>query len=185
MSAITTQRLSLKPSDLLTHYALPFYLLIPTAVAVYCIVTNHYVPSAIPAMAVLCSVTLAASGIFAWYQTRALRFRVFHTSSDAHENYEKVLQVLHKERWQIQYVQPDSRIVATARGFPLSWGERVEVRFDGTNVLVNSICDPAKSLSCILGQKPRTCELHSSCCHKHLTRRCSRRLPAVRPLCYD
>jgi hypothetical protein len=144
MSAVTTQRLLLRPSDLLTHYTLPLYLLIPSVVTACCLLTHHYVSSAIPAMAVMCAVTLAASGLSAWYQTRALRFRVFQTSSDAHENYEKVLHAMHKEDWQIQHVQPSSRIVATVRGFPLTWGERVEVRFDGRDVLVNSICDPGK-----------------------------------------
>ena len=144
MSAVTTQRLLLRPSDLLTHYALPLYLLTPSAVAAYCLLTHHYVPSAMPAMAVLCSVTLAASGVSAWYQTRALRFRVFQTSSEAHENYEKVLHAMKEEHWHVQHVHANSQIVATVRGFPLSWGERVEVRFDGRNVLVNSICDPGK-----------------------------------------
>jgi hypothetical protein len=144
MSAIAMPRLALKGTDFLAHYSLPFLLLIPSAVAVYCIVTNDYVSSAIPGACIICVVTLAASGFFAWYQTRALRFRLFQTSSDAHENYHKVLQAVHKEHWQVQYVHADSRVVATVRGFPITWGERVEVRFQGSDVLVNSICDPSK-----------------------------------------
>ena len=144
MSAVAAQGLSLRPSELLTHYALPLYLLTPSVVAAYCLLTNHYVSSAIPAATVMCAVTAAASGISAWYQTRALRFRVFCTSSDAHENYEKVLRAMQEEHWHVQHVHAHSQIVATARGFPLSWGERIEVRFDGSDVLVNSICDPGK-----------------------------------------
>jgi len=119
-------------------------LLIPSVVAAYCLLTNHYVSSAIPAMTFLCGVTLTASGISAWYQTRALQFRVFHTSAGAHENYEKVLHAMQGEHWHVQHRHANSQIVATVQGFPVSWGERVEVRFDGSDVLVNSICDPGK-----------------------------------------
>src|ERR1041384_3883930 len=136
MSAVTTQRLLLRPSDLLTHYALPLYLLMPSAVAAYSLLTKHYVSSAIPAMAIMCFVTLVASGLSAWYQTRALRFRVFQTSSDAHENYEKVLHAMHTEHWQVQHAHHNSQIVATVRGLPLSWGGRGEVRVPGGRGLV-------------------------------------------------
>ena len=142
--ALAKPRLTLKGFDFFTHYALPFLLLIPSGVAIYCIVTKKYVSSAIPAMRFMCVATLAASGFFAWYQTRALRFRVFKTSSNAPTNYQKVLEAIHREHWQVHYAHPDSRIIATVRGFPVTWGERVEVRFEGADVLVNSICDPGQ-----------------------------------------
>ncbi|PYK86031.1 MAG: hypothetical protein DMF47_08050 [Verrucomicrobia bacterium] len=142
MPTLALPRLALKGSDFFTHYALPFSMLIPSAVAIYCVLTHKYVSSAVPAMCIMCAVTLAVSVFFAWYQTRALRFRLFQTSSNAHENCLKVLHAMHKEHWRVHYTHADSQIVATVRGFPVTWGERVEVRFHGSDVFVNSICDP-------------------------------------------
>src|SRR4051812_111472 len=119
-------RLQLKGDELFTHYVFPFVLLIPSAVFVYCLVTD-YRASTIPSVAIICLITLAGSGFSAWYQTRALRFQIFQTSADAHTNYEKALQAIYKEQWQVRHVHRDKQIIAAVRGFPLTWGERVEV----------------------------------------------------------
>jgi hypothetical protein len=138
-------RLQLKGLDFVTHYGLPLYLLMPSVTAVWCLLTHHYVPSAIPGMRLILLLTLPCSGFFGWYQARALRFRQIKTSSNAHDNYLKVSAAIHRAAdWTIRNHHADSLIVATVPGFPLTWGERVEVRFHGSDVFVNSICDPSK-----------------------------------------
>jgi hypothetical protein len=136
-------RVELKGSELFIHYTLSFFLLVPTVVAIYCLATNHYIRTAIPGMRILCLSTLAASLCFAWFQTRALRFRVIETSVSARENYQKVMAVIGKTDWRVSQHHIDRQIVAKVPG-AVTWGERLEVRFHETYVYVNSICDPSR-----------------------------------------
>jgi hypothetical protein len=115
----------------------------PTIATIFSLATHHYISSAIPVMRIVCACTLLASIFVAWFQTHALRFRVFETSENAHVNYQKVMDAIGKTDWHISQHHLDSRIVSEVPGAG-SWGERVEVRFHGTNVYVNSICDPSK-----------------------------------------
>jgi hypothetical protein len=109
----------------------------------YFLATGKYNPSALSGMRVASMWTLAASAFFAWFQSRALRFRVVKTSETAGVSYQKVMQAIGRTDWRISQHHADSQIVAKVPGVA-SWGERVEVRFHGTYVYVNSICDPSK-----------------------------------------
>jgi hypothetical protein len=136
-------RVKLKGSELYTHYAISIILLAPTVAAIYSLATHNYISSAIPGMRILCACTFVAAAFLAWFQTWALRFRVLKTSEDARVNYQKVIDAIGKTNWRVSQHRADSRIVATVPG-AVTWGERVEVRFHGTDVYVNSICDPSK-----------------------------------------
>jgi hypothetical protein len=135
------QHVELRGGDFVTHYGVSLFLLMPSAVLVFAFLTHHGDPSRLPGMRVLCLITLPAAGLFAWYQTRVLRFRWLRTSSDASSNYRKVMNAMHNAGWHVRTHTVDSRIVATVPG-TITWGTRVEVRFHATDVLVNSICDP-------------------------------------------
>jgi hypothetical protein len=137
------RRVKLKRSEFYTHYAVSIVLLAPTVAAIYSFVTRKYISSAIPDMRIFCACTIIASAFLAWFQTWALRFRVVETSEDARSNYQKVIEAIGKTDWHISQHRADSRIVATVPG-AVTWGERVEVQFHGTQVYVNSICDPSK-----------------------------------------
>jgi hypothetical protein len=136
-------RLKLKGVEFYTHYSLAFLLLLPTILFVFSFATRKYNASGIPDMRLICLWTLAASAFFAWFQTRALRFRVVETSESAGVNYQKVMEAIGRTDWRISEHRVESRIVAKVPG-AASWGERVEVRFHGTYVYINSICDPSK-----------------------------------------
>ena len=137
-------RLELKGIDFFTHYGLSIFLLIPSAVLVVSLLTNHGDYSGPSGMFIVCGISLPASGLWAWWQRRVLRFRRISTSSDASANYRKVVDAVHKARWKIQHHDLDSRIVAAVPG-TVTMGDRVEVRFQATDVLVSSICDPKKA----------------------------------------
>src|SRR5229473_5833717 len=94
-------RLKLKGSEFYTHYAASFLLLIPTIVTSYSFATHHYVSSAVPGMRNICMWTLAVSVVLAWFQTRALRFRVIETSESARENYRKVMEAIGRTDWRL------------------------------------------------------------------------------------
>jgi hypothetical protein len=139
----SSPRLKLKGFEFFTHYAVSFYLLTPTAVSIYWNATHNYASVNAAGMRAICMWALAASAFLAWFQTRALRFRVIETSESARENYRKVIDAIGKTDWRLSLHRIDSQIVAKAPG-AASWGERVEVRFHGAYVYVNSICDPSK-----------------------------------------
>jgi hypothetical protein len=141
--AHSSPRLKLKGFEFFTHYAMSFYLLTPTVASIYWNATHNYVSVNAAGIRVICMWTLAASAFLAWFQTRALRFRVIETSERARENYRKVIEAIGKTDWRLSQHRIDSQIVAKVPG-AASWGERVEVRFHGTYVYVNSICDPSK-----------------------------------------
>jgi hypothetical protein len=136
-------RVKLKGSEFFTHYAVSIILLAPTVAAIYIFATHQYVLNAIAGMRIVCACTIMASAFLAWFQTWALRFREIKTSEDARSNYKKVIEAIGRTDWHISHHRVDSRIVAMVPG-AVTWGERVEVQFHGTQVYVNSICDPSK-----------------------------------------
>jgi hypothetical protein len=138
-----SRRLKLKGFELFTHYAISFYLLIPAVASIYWNATHNYVSVNAAGIRVICFWTLAASAFLAWFQTRVLRFRVIETSDSASDNYRKVVEAIRKTDWRLSQHRIDLQIIADAPG-TASWGERVEVRFHGSYVYVNSICDPSK-----------------------------------------
>ena len=54
-----------------------------------------------------------------------------------------VIESIGRTNWHISQHRADSRLVALVPG-AVTWGEKVEVQFYGTDVYVNSICDPSK-----------------------------------------
>ena len=101
-------RLKLKGSEFYTHYAVSLFLLIPTIATIYSLATHKYVSSAIPGMRTICLWTLGVSAFLAWFQTRALSFRVIETSEPAHENYRKVMEAIGRTDWRVSQHHVDS-----------------------------------------------------------------------------
>jgi hypothetical protein len=129
--------------EIATHYTLSAFLLIPTGVMAYCLLTHQFAPDRIDTMRTICLVTLPLAVMAALLQRYALRFRRFSTSSDPGTNYRHVVAAMHKAGWRIRRQTADSRIIASVPG-DITWGTRVEVLFRGNDVLANSICDPEK-----------------------------------------
>jgi len=85
-----------------------------------------------------------------WRQRRALRFRVFETSQGEEANFEAVLALARRQGWVVRASHPTRFLQASVGGFPStmrSWGEMVTVRFMGSRVYANSICDPDRQSS--------------------------------------
>ena len=135
-------RLELKGLAFVRHYMLPLSLLGPSVVFVLCELTVG--PPANSAVSVMCLITLSGAGLIGWNQARSLQFRLIKTSSEAHDNYSRVLDAIHKQPdWKVRSHRADSLIVATVLGVQTI---RVEVRFHGGDTFVNSICDPSRLL---------------------------------------
>jgi hypothetical protein len=133
--------------EYLTHYFPPILTLVPAAVMLWMLlISDAVLVRRGPAWAIA-AVSLALSSLFFWIQTRALRFISIATNRTAESNYAYALNALADAGWNVVHKSRNRRIVSSVAGFPRtmrSWGERVELRFKGNLVLVNSICDPER-----------------------------------------
>ncbi len=141
--------LELHKDEKFTHYFVVYFFLLISSVG---IITPIVKPSL--RLDVLSSILFPAGpgllAIIAYRgQKRALRFRLFHTSHSAEQNYDLIVQLCMKRDWSIRHRHHSQFIQATVPGFPWSWGELVTVRFSGTDIYVNSICDPARHPSLV------------------------------------
>jgi hypothetical protein len=104
---------------------------------------------------------LALSGalgfVFWSAQRRDLVFSEVATSNGALENYRVVRAAALAAGWRILREEPGVRVDAEVQGSTLEAGERVVVRFRGSEVLVASICDPSVGFS-LVGR--RRCDAH-------------------------
>jgi hypothetical protein len=85
-----------------------------------------------------------------WWQKRVLRYTKVRTVQCAEANHQAVLLLAEKLGWAIIAEMPSESLLISVPGFPktlASWGERVSVRFLGSEVYVNSICDPNRYAS--------------------------------------
>jgi hypothetical protein len=97
-----------------------------------------------------------AVGLFRMQQ-RDRRYVTVATERDARQNFEAVRSALLGAGWRITCEEPASRLEARTIGAMQLAGERVAVRFCGSDVLVASVCDPAVGFS-LAGR--RRCERH-------------------------
>jgi hypothetical protein len=146
---------------------------------------RYFVPTAICAyLSVLCAVLMVTSaflvsiqnaiavtaaglfglllsgglGIIFWRaQRHDLRYLHIATSSDANSNFQAVRAAADSAGWRIVQNEPARQLDALACGSLLDVGERIAVRFRGSEVLVASICDPSVGFS-LVGR--RHCEQH-------------------------
>jgi len=97
-------------------------------------------------------------GLLFWRAQRGdLEYRVIATTRTGDENFARVRAAMAADGWTVRAAEPGVRIEATTRATPFAEGERVAVRFQGSEVLVASICDPGVGFS-LIGR--RRCEEH-------------------------
>jgi hypothetical protein len=99
----------------------------------------------------------ALGAIILAIQLRELRFTPVVTPADAVTNHQAVLKLAEAFGWRITGNEPGRSLRLRTRGSFLHDGELVVVQFDGNEVRVASICDPAVGFS-LVGQ--RRCAEH-------------------------
>lgn len=90
-------------------------------------------------------------------QRRDLDYRLTATAATAESNFDTVLAAMQGAGWRITRSEPARGLEALTSGTLLEVGERVAVRFRGSEVWVASICDPSVGFS-LTGR--RRCEAH-------------------------
>ena len=140
--SLSDRSLELRGFKWFTHYSAPTVFLVFTAFAGFQIVTRKYQSTGVEIL----TLALAVIGLLTlWLQKRALKFRVFDTSSGAPDNFERIIAGIEHSDWVITKFKEGAMLELKTRGFPAtwrSWGEQVTILFVNNLVYVYSICDP-------------------------------------------
>jgi len=86
---------------------------------------------------------------FFWSQRRELRYDRFVTSNDAGTNFRAVRAAILDVQWRVISQLPDRQLDAQTAHSRFTVGERVQIRFVGSDVWVASICDPSVGFSLV------------------------------------
>jgi len=150
---MNAERMQLSGVDRLRYF-------VPTAICMYLaalcavlIVTSAFIVSRQNAVAVtvagLYGLSLSGGlGLIFWYaQRRDLQFLRITTPADAQSNFEAVRSAVDRAGWRLLVQDPGRRLVAQTAGALLDIGERVDIQFHDSEVLVACICDPSIGFS--------------------------------------
>jgi hypothetical protein len=97
-------------------------------------------------------------GLLFWRaQRRDLEYRLVATARTASQNFDLVRALFASDGWTVLTEVAGERLEGTTTGTPFAEGERVAVRFEGSHVLVASVCDPGVGYS-MVGR--RRCDEH-------------------------
>jgi hypothetical protein len=114
--------------------------------------------AAVAAVGLFGTLVAGALGVMLYRsQQRDLDYHPTVTASTAQANFETVRAAALGAGWRLTRVEPARRLEAQTAGRLLDIGERVAVRFQGSEVWVASICDPGVGFS-LTGR--RRCEEH-------------------------
>ena len=143
----------------------------PTAICLYLgvlcsvlVITSAFLVNLQNAVAVAATgvfgllLSLGLGGAFWLAQRRDLQFMRVGTARDAQANQAAVRAAVAAAGWRILRDEPGGRLDAQASVLLLDEGERVSVRFRGSEVLIACICDPGVGFS-LAGR--RHCAAHS------------------------
>jgi hypothetical protein len=135
---------------------------VPTVICAYLaliclvlIVTSAFLVSLQNAVAVTAagifglSLTAGLGAVFWKAQRRDLQYTRFATRAGASQNFAAVRDAALRARWRIVREDAPRQFEAAASVSLLDAGERIAVRFDGSDVLVASICDPSVGFSLV------------------------------------
>jgi hypothetical protein len=135
---------------------------VPTAICVYlagiCVllmITSAFLVTLQNAVAVTAAglfgllLTGGLGTVFWLAQRRDLNYLRLATCADAASNFNRVLRAATSAGWRIVREEAPWRIDAATTVSLLDGGERIAIRFQGSEVLVASICDPSVGFSLV------------------------------------
>lgn len=152
---IETGKLKLKLMELLTHYMIVIFLLIPFILNMYSLIQKHlldnYTGVRSPEEMLVATSPFGIIAIFFFFiQRNRLKFKLVETTISK----EKIKEVIEMTSKQLDWnpVIIDSRLfVAKTHPHLLtgSWGEQITIIIERNKILINSICDPDKMSSVV------------------------------------
>ncbi|OYU78922.1 MAG: hypothetical protein CFE23_16400 [Flavobacterium sp. BFFFF1] len=150
---IETKKLKLKFADLLTHYLIVLFCMIPFFLTLYSFVEKYilhnYTGVRSPEEMLVASSIFGLIGIaFFFVQKSKLKFKIIETNLSKENLKEIINRTANELEWHTE-IANDKIIVAKThpKWWTGSWGERITIVFDKSSVMINSICDPSKKAS--------------------------------------
>ena len=149
------QRMELKGAERAKYFAATIICVYLAALCAALIVTSAVFSTMQDAAAVTAAglFGLVMSGLlglaFFWSQRRELQYDRIVTSNDSGTNFRAVRASILAAQWRVISELPDRQLDAQTADSRFAVGERVQIRFAGSDVLVASICDPSVGFSLV------------------------------------
>jgi hypothetical protein len=149
------QRMELKGAEKVKYFATTIICVYLATLCAVLIVTSAFFSRMQDAIAVTAAglFGLVMSGLlglaFFCSLRRELRYDRIVTSNDAGSNFRAVRAAILDVHWRVTYELPDRQLDAQTADSRFTVGERVQIRFAGSDVLVASICDPSVGFSLV------------------------------------
>jgi hypothetical protein len=152
---IKTGKLKMKFTDLLTHYMLVLFLLIPFFLNLFSYfqkyILHNYKGVMSPEEMFRATLPFGlVAVVFYFIQKNRLKFKSVETNLTKEKLKEIIRQTAEELEWHTEVV--DDKIII-ARTYPKwwtgSWGEQITIIFDKSRIMINSICDPDKRASVV------------------------------------
>jgi hypothetical protein len=152
---MVTHRMELKGAEKAKYFAATTICVYLATVCAVLIVTSAFFSKMQDSMAVVAAglFGLLLSGLlgfaFFWSQRRELQYDQINSSTDAGSNFRAVRDALLTVGWRIKSEMPNRQLDAQTADSRFTVGERIQIRFTGSEVLVASICDPSVGFSLV------------------------------------
>lgn len=152
---IETEKLKLKFTDLLTHYLIVLFLLIPLALTLFGFVQKYilynYEGARSPEEMFFGTLPFGiASIVFFFIQRNRLKFKTVETNLSKEKIKEIIEQTAEELEWHPEIINEKIIIMKThPKWWTGSWGEQITIIFNKSSIMINSICDPDKRSSVV------------------------------------
>lgn len=150
---IETKKLKLKFSDLLTHYLIVLFLLIPFVLTLFSFVQKYilhnYKGVRSPKEMFFGTLPFGIVAIvFFFIQRNKLKFKIVETNLSKEKVKEIIEQTAKELEWYPEVINEKIIIAKThPKWWTGSWGEQITIIFDKSRIMINSICDPSRKAS--------------------------------------
>lgn len=149
------RKLKLKFTDLLNHYLIVLFLLIPLLFSLFSFfqkyVLDSYTGVRQPGEMLIVTAPFGLLAIFFLFiQKNRLRFKTIETDMPKEKIKMIIKQTAQELEWHPEMVNDDIVVAKThPNWWEGSWGEQITILLDNHRILINSICDPNKPSSVV------------------------------------
>lgn len=152
---ISTGKLKMKFIDLLTHYIVVLFFLIPITLNLFNYFQKHvlhnYKGVRSPEEMFIATLPFGIIAIGMYFvQNNRLKFKSVESNLSTDKLKEIIEQTAKELEWHTEIAYNKIIIAKTSpKWWTGSWGEQITIIFDNSRIMINSICDPDKKASIV------------------------------------
>lgn len=150
-----TGKLKMELTDLLTHYLIVFFLVMPLALNVFYFIQKHvfhnYQGLRNPEETFIMTLSFGLIAVlFYFIQNNRLKFNIIETNLSTENIRTVIKQTAQDLEWHLE-INNDKLVIARThpKWWTGSWGEQITIIIDNPRIMINSICDPNKNTSVV------------------------------------